>query len=368
MGEPKSTVVSREELFEQVWSTPISSLAKSYGMSDVGLAKLCQRMEIPRPPRGYWRQLEVGKAPRKPTLSKLSPHGVATAEIRATPARPSLDVPPATAIPVPAELKDAHRFTERTLSALRKGKPDEIGILESTNKQWLDVRVSAQLMDRACLIMDTLIKALESLGRDVAAIKDGQRKTVVRVGEEELQFSIAEKIVRSDHIPTKEERLKYGNYYWQIPKYDYSLTGKLLLRIENGPYGCRAQWSDGKRQRLEDCLGAFVQGLDIAAQRQKQLRVERQAQQQKWAEEARRREEARRLAWVEEQKADKLLKDVQAWKQAAAVRDYAAQLNALDPNDPELREWVEWVYGFADQIDPLNNRDTLTFLGSTRRT
>ncbi|MES9811651.1 MAG: hypothetical protein ABW161_02640 [Candidatus Thiodiazotropha sp.] len=76
MGERKQRTVTREELFEQVWQTPMTQLAKEYGVSDVGLAKVCKRMEVPRPPRGYWRKLEVGRAPSKPKLKPLTKHGI----------------------------------------------------------------------------------------------------------------------------------------------------------------------------------------------------------------------------------------------------------------------------------------------------
>jgi len=46
--------LSREELFDEVWTDPISTLAKKYGLSDVGLAKICKRHSIPLPGRGYW--------------------------------------------------------------------------------------------------------------------------------------------------------------------------------------------------------------------------------------------------------------------------------------------------------------------------
>ena len=47
--------VTREGLFEQVWSKPMINLAREYGISDVGLAKICKKMEIPKPQRCYWR-------------------------------------------------------------------------------------------------------------------------------------------------------------------------------------------------------------------------------------------------------------------------------------------------------------------------
>lgn len=45
--------LTREELYEAIWSTPASLLAKKYGISDVALGKICKRHQIPKPPRGY---------------------------------------------------------------------------------------------------------------------------------------------------------------------------------------------------------------------------------------------------------------------------------------------------------------------------
>ena len=60
--------LSRQQLYEQVWSVSASRLATEFGLSDVGLAKLCKRHDIPRPPRGYWAKKEVGKAPAQTPL------------------------------------------------------------------------------------------------------------------------------------------------------------------------------------------------------------------------------------------------------------------------------------------------------------
>jgi hypothetical protein len=64
----KKEDLSREELFALVWEQPTSVLAKEMGISDVALAKFCKRMQIPKPPRGYWAQVEAGQVPRKPPL------------------------------------------------------------------------------------------------------------------------------------------------------------------------------------------------------------------------------------------------------------------------------------------------------------
>ena len=44
--------ISRRDLYNRVWSTPMSKLARELDISDVGLAKACRRHNIPRPPRG----------------------------------------------------------------------------------------------------------------------------------------------------------------------------------------------------------------------------------------------------------------------------------------------------------------------------
>lgn len=63
--------LTREQLFEMVWATPMQRLAKDFGLSDVGLAKLCRRNEIPVPGRGHWQRLEAGQNPERPGLPPL---------------------------------------------------------------------------------------------------------------------------------------------------------------------------------------------------------------------------------------------------------------------------------------------------------
>jgi hypothetical protein len=60
--------MKRSELYEKVWSVPVTRLAKELGISDVGLAKVCRRHAIPIPPRGYWAKLKVGSRPSRTPL------------------------------------------------------------------------------------------------------------------------------------------------------------------------------------------------------------------------------------------------------------------------------------------------------------
>ena len=52
--------VTREELYRLVWETPMSRLATKYGISGNGLGKICDRLNVPFPPRGYWAKKAAG--------------------------------------------------------------------------------------------------------------------------------------------------------------------------------------------------------------------------------------------------------------------------------------------------------------------
>jgi hypothetical protein len=60
--------LTREELYQKVWTTPATRLAREFGISDVALGKICRRMEIPKPPPGHWRKIETGHRPHIPPL------------------------------------------------------------------------------------------------------------------------------------------------------------------------------------------------------------------------------------------------------------------------------------------------------------
>jgi hypothetical protein len=57
----KEARVSREELFHRVWAAPMSRLARDYGISGNGLAKICDRLRVPYRPRGYWAKKTAGE-------------------------------------------------------------------------------------------------------------------------------------------------------------------------------------------------------------------------------------------------------------------------------------------------------------------
>jgi len=48
------TVVTRDGLYQRAWATPVQKLAQGYGISDVALAKVCRKLNVPVPGRGHW--------------------------------------------------------------------------------------------------------------------------------------------------------------------------------------------------------------------------------------------------------------------------------------------------------------------------
>jgi hypothetical protein len=72
-GEGPEVRLTREALFERVWTEPVDKLARSWGLSGPGLSKACRRLRIPLPPRGYWAKLAAGRRPRRPALPALEP-------------------------------------------------------------------------------------------------------------------------------------------------------------------------------------------------------------------------------------------------------------------------------------------------------
>lgn len=99
--------LTRAELYEKVWATPVRTLAKEFGMSDVGLAKICRKHDIPAPPLGYWRKTETGHKVVRPPLSAAK-NGLETLDIyvreRLPPDLAALAAEPAAEIAIPAEL------------------------------------------------------------------------------------------------------------------------------------------------------------------------------------------------------------------------------------------------------------------------
>jgi hypothetical protein len=75
-------VLTREELYELVWSMSMNKAGASVGMSGIGLKKICRRYGTPTPPVGYWGRLHTVRPmpkiplPLKDKSPRIELHGV----------------------------------------------------------------------------------------------------------------------------------------------------------------------------------------------------------------------------------------------------------------------------------------------------
>src|SRR5664280_303383 len=115
--QPKQPVtISRDNLYAQVWEKPMSRLANEYGISGNGLAKICDRLGVPCPPRGYWARKAAGRTVRQTPLPAARPGKPAQATI--TPSQPA--PPPARLSP---ELEEALVAARRHTAGLTRARP-----------------------------------------------------------------------------------------------------------------------------------------------------------------------------------------------------------------------------------------------------
>ncbi len=64
---------SRETLYHEVWEQPMKVLCAKYGISDVALAKVCRKLLVPIPGRGYWAKKSAGcKLKERPKLPMVA--------------------------------------------------------------------------------------------------------------------------------------------------------------------------------------------------------------------------------------------------------------------------------------------------------
>lgn len=368
--------ISRDELYDQVWSEPMTKLAERYGLSDVGLAKVCRRLNVPRPGRGYWEKKRRGRVGPRPPLPALK-NGTESVAVITKRVKPAVDMQQNTEaemmiaselceenrIHVPAQPDVLHPLVARTKKSLRNAKRNDRNLLEPRAKQCLNVQVGAESTDRAVRIMDSLLKALEARGYAVAVKGDSQHTTTtVLVLGETLEFSLEEMVTRKEHVLTPAEQKKKERDRWYsfgIPQYDFVPAGKLSLKIKNlWLRGIRMTWSDGKVQRVEDCLNAFIIGLIKASVQKRADRMKQERREREWEAERRRREENAKLIREEKERLAKLEREAQNWHKSQTLRGYieAVQENAIRKHGEvggELERWLSWANQQADRLDPL---------------
>jgi len=370
MANEERIVLTREQLYDEVWSEPMATVARKYGLSDVGLAKICRRLDVPVPWRGYWRQKEVGQKLRRPALRKLGTSAMREVTLRRNAAGAAVAEPSGPVaeqqryeslaqnrIVVQETLSDPHPLVAKSVGALRRAKSDSRGYLQPKSRPCLAVLVTMESADRAMCIYDALLKALDSRGYPVTVTTSDQPTTTVRIGDEDVAVLLEEIVERQERNPPDgpgRRRLRYGSEVDWVP------TGRLSLKIDHSHLeGVRRTWADGRHQRVDQCLNDFMIGLVAGAEVLKVQRLAREQWQREWREAEERRAEETRRREEEAARIRALESVLSKWQKARLIREYATELrksgrvSGRPESDSALESWLEWVDSYADRMDPL---------------
>ncbi|THK35669.1 hypothetical protein EHS39_23905 [Ensifer sp. MPMI2T] len=271
MDAPKRTL-TRKELYDLVWSTPILKLAEQFGLSDRGLAKICERNQVPVPGRGYWARLEAGQKVTKTPLRKMYTPELETVHIGGFRQEASPYV--AFAIEVTKAAKravaEATQRSEATQSKAVETAPETKGVTAKTKLhpslrefaaeirsvvpdrdgtvqlRW--VKVHRNSIPRAIAFLNTLAIAFEPYG--ISFCGSGSR----------VQFADSSAAVDFE-ITSPKKRVVKERGGWKFHKNVY--VGRLAFQIYGNAEGIRKNWVDSDGKTIEDCIDSIVENYRV---------------------------------------------------------------------------------------------------------
>jgi hypothetical protein len=385
---------TRIDLYNAVWSEPMVHVAAKIGLSDVGLAKLCKRLQVPVPGRGYWAKVKAGiKVGKKPLPDQNSqgedPHDLWRL---------------CRAFEKAMDLVSAKERVRENFGAepQKNSAPDQVQIhpLVSASMSWLEnsglgvhriqrkhkcisIVVSPERLERATRVMSLAISNLEARsvlvdvtkpvepkeGRGNSAARDSQ--TVAIVHTFHIPFELFEEEEMVEVAPAEPPNLSRSGVALgpgKPAKMEAVPTGRLVIRIlDDHRYGVRRRWTDRKSTPLENQVPAFVESVLLLGERRKQEEEELARRRAQWDEEARIRRcerdrdemEAVMVHDLHDRAKDWLTgQEIKAFLEAFAS-NYSRKGEIIRP-DSELAAWVAWAHLHAESMQR-NAFEDLTF-------
>lgn len=379
--------LSREALYELVWSTPVKTLAAQHGISDVAFAKTCKQHSIPLPPRGHWAKLEAGKRVYRQPLperalgmprdvsfggSKWDYYGTAPKnliELELTPPQPFDETlmevrakltKKVKKVAVSRDLSMAHPIVRKLLEA---DNPRREKYLASTYRSRYDAPYfDSPFEQRRLRALNALFLALEKSDARVTSSGKNPQEFFVKVGLRDVSISIDD--------PKVERASWYGASDVAKPA-----SSTLSVKINKGAAvdGMQTTWQDNADDRIETHLTDITINVLVAGEctcrdrenshyqwlvKYKADLIERAKREKEEAEKA----ECERRIREEKARVDRLLSEAKALREAEEIRAYVASVRKLNENDKdpvseaELRDWAQWALEQADRIDPVRSR------------
>jgi len=355
----KQREFTREELYRLVWERPVLRIAKEIGVSDVAVAKACRKAGIPLPSRGHWAIVNAGRAVKTPPLPKAQagqPDSVSLSILENPPPKVSkAELPTGPLIELPTELVKPHRLVAE-LKAATKGQREDKGVIPLNHHKFLRVRTSFAHLERALILMDTLIKQFEDKGCSVrVSEKNGQTELVLKEGIVAFRLDERTKRAAPPPPPPRPPGRRGEHYYepWQ-PAYVLVGTGEFTLSFENYRLGrCSNNWKDRAGSPIEARLHEVVAAVPawnaklLADRVQKEDREAREQVAKERLIAAARADETLRL-----QRA-KLVNGLRSWERAERLRRFIAAFETSSNQSPEANAWLAWSNVQAQALDPL---------------
>lgn len=356
--------LTREELYNLVWQTPMIHLSKLYGISDVGLRKICVKHDIPTPPLGYWAKRAHGKPVHQPGLPPGHAH--ARIHITASAGRASSPEVAAAQDAVLAEAADCppilvpdarprrlHRVAAATARSLRRVRTDAEGFKHGQDQEGVDTLIGPGSIDRVVRLVHALATAAEERGLAVKADREGACLVVDGLA---FAWRIHEVRERKPHEPTRDElrlQAKREADHARMPSlYSLPRDRKVYRAWDHYPSGRLAmtlidttsrrwdrsrvigQWRDRKGSRLEDYLDTAMTAL-VAGAVAVRHRLAEEAERERLRQEdleRRRREQARQERAAGRQ--DFLLRKAEEYQQYEKLRALSAHLAGSAQGEP----------------------------------
>lgn len=354
--------LKRDKLYEEVWTTPVSRLALKYGLSDVGLRKICRKLNVPVPYAGYWAKLQHGNKATKtplPELEKGKPdthifHTVPEESRRGVKEEPVISTSSKYTfrknIFVPSQLRAPHPLVEKTHEALKNARPDRYKRVSPRDGKGLDINVCPQSVNRALRIMNTTIKEAEYVG-----IKVSEDGSSLLIDGERVQFGLGEKVHQEKHVSRK------GDSELFPPAWDYYPAGQLVLKLKHTEPIPRKKWSDSEHQKLEDQIGSFLSSASLVPAYIKQERYKIEERRRRYEEKLKAEREQERLRLEEERRRKELEDQAVRWTKSQQILTYIAEVERMattqgysSEETTELDQWLTWARKHAERLNPLS--------------
>ncbi len=358
--------MTREQLFELVWSKPITQLEQSHGFAVGSLAKLCAKHNVPTPPRGYWTQVHAGRPPARARLPRAHDAKIQLPSVRAPSAATSAatDAADDGRIRVPERLSAPVGIVADAREALRDAQDGANDMLKCPAGCW-QLTVSRKALGLTLRVADALFKACEQRGWPVR--QEGER-AVVTVDSIPIAITFTEGFDRSE-APPEPKPGYYSFHYNRSKAYTYRPSGQLTIAIEatqrSYQPGVRRNWHGTADKPIEAKLASVLVGMSrlatvVRAGNEAQARRDQEVTEKKRAAELARleRERMQRAIAEENARVESLLEQARRWHTATALRAFieAARVRGgtgkVDLHGKDLQTWIQWAVAQADRLDP----------------